>query len=315
VEVVAVVTQPDKPVGRSGTPAPPPVKLLAQSHGLPVLQPVTLRRPAAAAALRRLEPELGMVAAYGKILPPDVLAVPARGHLNVHASLLPRWRGAWPIGAAILAGDAETGVSIMLLDETMDTGPVLGTRTEPILPDDTTPILERRLARLGADLLVEVLPGYLDGSIVPQPQADTQATYCHVVGKADGLVDWTQSAAAIERQVRALQPWPQAHTTYDGKQLQILKAHVVSAGEADNVLSLTRTVDSTDPQTTRNTPDSAPVALTPGTVVRLGKGAAVITGADLLALDEVQLEGRTPVPVRSFVNGYRGFIGSRLGSR
>lgn len=294
VEVVGVVTQPDKPAGRSGRPAPSPVKALAQAHDLPVLQPVTLRRPAVAAALRRLTPELGIVAAYGKILPADVLAVPARGHLNVHASLLPRWRGAWPIGAAILAGDSETGVSIMLLDETMDTGPVLAARTEPILPDDTTPVLERRLARLGADLLVEVVPGYVFGTLVPQAQDDARATYCHLVQKADGLVDWAQPADAVERRVRALHPWPLAFTTYNGKQLQIVKAHPVPAEGADYVA-----------------PPGPPPST--GTVVRLGRGAAVVTGAGLLALDQVQLEGRSAVPIRSFINGYRDFIGSRLG--
>jgi methionyl-tRNA formyltransferase len=293
-EIVGVVTQPDRPAGRSGTPAPSPVKALAQVHRLPTLQPSTLRRPAVTAALRRLTPELGIVAAYGKILPADVLAVPALGHLNVHASLLPRWRGAWPVGAAILAGDTETGVSIMLLDETMDTGPVLATRTEPIHADDTTPVLERRLARLGADLLVEALPGYVSGTLVPQAQDDARATYCHPVHKADGLVDWAQPADAIERRVRALQPWPLAFTIFNGKQLQIFEAHPVPDDRANE------------------TPPTVP-APSAGTVVRLGKGAAVVTGAGLLALDQVQLEGRSVVSIRSFLNGYRDFVGSRLG--
>ena len=292
VEVVAAVTQPDKPVGRSQWAAPPPVKALALERGLQVLQPATLRRPAPVAALRRLAPALGIVAAYAKILPRDMLEVPPFGHLNVHASLLPRWRGAWPIGAAIMAGDAVTGVSIMRLDAGMDTGPVLAARAEPIRPDDTTATLERRLAPLGAGLLVEVIPGYLAGERVPQPQDDRQATYCHPVRKADGVVDWTQPAAVIERRVRALQPWPVAYTFYAGKQLRILLAHVASQEALAAVVPL------------------GP----PGTVVRLGKGAAVATGDGLLALDQVQLEGRQVVPVHAFVNGHHDFIGSRLGS-
>jgi len=294
VEVVAAVTQPDKPAGRQQRLTPPPVKLLAQEHGMPVLQPVTLRRPAAVEALRRTQPEMGIVAAYGKLLPPDVLALAPRGFLNVHASVLPRWRGAWPVGAAILAGDRETGVSIMLLDEGMDTGPVLAIRHEPIRPDDTTAALEARLAKIGADLLVETLPAYLAGEIAPQPQDDRAATYCHVVRKEAGALDWTQPAAALERRVRAMQPWPIASTTWNGKRLHVLRAHVVPPGAAEG------------------SPGSP--AGTVGPVGPAGKGASVVTGDGLLALDQVQLEGRGAVPVGAFLNGYRTFIGSRLGT-
>jgi methionyl-tRNA formyltransferase len=287
VEVVGAVTQPDKPVGRKQVLTPPPVKALALDHGIPVVQPLTLRRPAVVAALQRFRPEIGIVAAYGKILPADVLGLPQLGHLNVHASLLPRWRGAWPIGAAILAGDAETGVTIMQLDEGMDTGPTLAARAEPIRPDDTTATLEQRLAALGADLLAEVLPRYIAGALELQPQDDAAATYCHPVRKADGLIDWTEPAVQIERRVRAMQPWPVAHTSWNGKQLLVLRARVGVADEAD-------------------TPAAA------GTVVPSGKGAAVTTGEGLLVLEEVQLEGRSPTPIRAFVNGYRAFVGSRL---
>lgn len=291
VEVVAAVTQPDKPTGRSQVLTAPPVKRLALEHGLRVLQPPSLRRPAAASALARLRPELGIVAAYGKILPPEVLDLAPLGYLNVHASLLPRWRGAWPVGAAILAGDTETGVSIMKLDPGMDTGPVLAERREPIRPDDTTGSLEARLASLGAALLCEVLPGYLAGTIVPQAQDDRAATYSHPVRKADGLLDWTKPAADLERQVRAMQPWPGAFTTWDGKQLRVLRSHVAGEGEAA-------------------IPPEAP----PGLVVPAGRRAAVVSGrGTALVLDEVQLEGRAPVPIASFLNGYRTFIGSRLG--
>ena len=298
VEVVGVVTQPDKPVGRSSRPAPPPVKALAVERGLPVLQPVTLRRPAAVAALQRLRPDLGIVAAYGMLLRPDVLAIPPLGYLNVHASLLPRWRGAWPVGAAILAGDEETGVSIMRLDEGLDTGPVLATRREPIRPDDTTATLESRLASLGADLLAETIPGHVAGEIVPQPQDDRSATYCHLVHKSDGLLDWTQPAAALERQVRAMQPWPVAFTTWEGRQLRILKARVAPPSTA-----------APGPGET----GEAAQTLAPGTVVPSARGAAVVAGDGLLILEEVQLEGRAPLPVRAFLNGHPRLIGSRLG--
>ena len=296
VAVAGVVTQPDRPVGRSGQPAPSPVKRLALEHDLPVLQPPSLRRPAAVAALARLRPDLGIVAAFGSILRPDVLALAPRGYLNVHASLLPRWRGAWPVGAAILAGDAETGVTIMRLNEGMDTGPTLARRTEPITPRDTTATLQARLADLGAGLLAETIPGYLDGSLVPRPQDDRAATYCHPVRKEDGRLDWARPAAALERQVRAMQPWPVAFTTWEGKALRVLAARALEALPGD-------------PQPA---PPDGPPPGGPGSVVRAGKGVAVATGAGWLALDELQLEGRGATAGAAFVNGYRGFPGSRL---
>jgi methionyl-tRNA formyltransferase len=288
VAVVGVVTRPDRPVGRSGRPAPPPVKTLAVAHGLPVLQPRSLRRPGAVADLEALHPDVSVVAAYGAILRPDVLAIPPRGHLNVHASLLPRWRGPWPVGAAILAGDAETGVSIMRLDEGTDTGPVLTQRREPVRPEDTTGTLQARLADAGADLLVATLPGYLEGRIVPRPQDDGAATTSRMVTKEDGLLDWSQPAASLERRVRAMQPWPVAWTTWEGKQLRVLRARVVD-----------------------DLPEAPPG---PGHVVRLGRGVAVGTGAGGLVLEQVQLEGRGVVSGAAFVNGYRTFAGSRLGA-
>jgi len=287
VDVVGVVTQPDKPVGRKQTLAPPPVKVLAGRREIPVLQPVSLRRPASVAALARFSPDVGIVAAYGKILRPDVLQLPRHGHLNVHASLLPRWRGAWPVGAAILAGDDVSGVSIMRLDEGMDTGPVLAEHREPIRPNDTTETLERRLAALGAGLLVETLPAYLAGELKPQPQDDARATYCHVVSKSEGQIDWSQPAAQIERHVRAMTPWPGSFTTWEGKQLRIVRARA-----AEGVAS----------------------GAAPGTVVRHDGGAAVVTGDGRLLLEEVQLEGKKAMPIQALLNGYRTFVGSRLGA-
>jgi len=283
VEVVGVVTQPDRPVGRKQVLTPPPVKRLADERGVPVLQPETLRRRSVIADLARLEPDVGIVAAYGKILRTAVLALPTLGHLNVHASLLPRWRGAWPIGAAIRAGDEETGVTIMQLDDGLDTGPLLASGREPIYPDDTTRSLEPRLARLGAELLRETLPAYLRGDLQPQPQDEAQVTHCRAVEKADGQIDWSRSAAEIERHVRAMTPWPSAWTTWQGKQLRVLRAHYVERGGG-----------------------------VPGMVVPAGRGAEVMTGEGALALDYVQLEGRRPSPIDWFVNGYRELLGSRV---
>jgi methionyl-tRNA formyltransferase len=233
---------------------------------------------------------VGIVAAYGAILRPDVLALPPRGFLNVHASLLPRWRGAWPVGAAILAGDAETGVSVMQMDEGMDTGPVVARRAEPVRPDDTTATLQDRLAALGADLLVETLPAFLTGSLLPQPQDDRAATYSHPVRREDGRLDWSRPAPDLERQVRAMQPWPVAWTEWEGRTLRVLAAHVLDAAP----------------------PGVAGGASEPGRVARAGRGAAVATGAGWLGLDVVQLEGRGATPGAAFVNGYRSFPGSLL---
>ena len=279
-----MVTQPDRPVGRRQILTPPPVKRLALERGVPVLQPETLRDKSALAALVSLAPDVGIVAAYGKILRPRLLTLPRLGHLNVHASLLPRWRGAWPIGAAIVAGDDVTGVTIMRLDEGLDSGPTLSARTEPILPDDTTESLEPRLARLGADLLVEALPAYLSGALIPTPQDESRATHCRAVEKIDGLIDWRKPAIQLERQARAMRPWPIAWTTWQGQQLRVLRAHVAD-GKA-----------------------------TPGAVLAHGKGAAVGTAAGLLVLDEVQLQGKSAASASSFVNGYRTFVGSVLGA-
>jgi methionyl-tRNA formyltransferase len=184
-----------------------------------------------------------------------------------------------------MAGDTETGVTIMRLDEGLDTGPTLAARPEPIRPDDTTETLEPRLARLGADLLVETLPAYLAGTLTPQTQDDAHATHCRAVEKADGLIDWSKSAVEIERQVRAMRPWPIAWTTWHGQQLRVLRASVA---------------------------DGAP-GPAPGTVLAHGRGAAVVTGDGLLTLGAVQLQGKKAAPVAAFVNGYRGFVGSVLG--
>ncbi|MER3399130.1 MAG: methionyl-tRNA formyltransferase [Chloroflexota bacterium] len=285
--LVGVFTRPDKPAGRGRQPTPSPVKELALRLGLPVYQPATLRRPAAVELLRSLEPEVVVVAAYGLILPREVLAVPPHGCLNVHPSLLPRWRGPSPIPFAILAGDEFTGVTVMLMDEGMDTGPILA-RSEPVPigPEDTTATLTPKLAEVGARLLLGTLPKWVAGQIIPEPQDDSQATYSRLLKKEDGVIDWGRSAEEIWRQVRAFDPWPGAFTWWEGKLLKILACQPLPGSSL------------------------AP----PGTVVGLDGGAAVQTGSGLLKLERVQLEGRRAVGIGEFLRGYPRFIGSRLPS-
>jgi methionyl-tRNA formyltransferase len=282
--VVAVITQPDRPAGRGRRLAPAPVKEFAQAHGLPLLQPPRVRDPAVVAELAALNAEVTVVAAFGQILPQEILDVPAHGSLNVHASLLPRWRGAAPIPAAILAGDAQTGVTIMLMDAGLDTGPILVQRACPVGPEDTTGTLTARLAQMGADLLLAVLPGWLHGEIVPQRQDPAGVTLSPRIDKKAGHIDWGRSADEIDRQVRAYQPWPGAYTAWQGRQLKILRA----------------------------TPLDKKAEATPGTVVALPEGPAVVTGQGVLLLREVQVEGKRPTQAETFVRGARGFIGEIL---
>jgi methionyl-tRNA formyltransferase len=281
-EVVGVVTQPDRPAGRRQQLQMPPVKLVAQRAGIPVFQPEKVRRPDAADMLRAWAPELFVVAAFGQILPQAVLDIPTRGAINVHASLLPRWRGAAPIQAAIRAGDRESGVTIMLMDAGLDTGPMLTQRAVAIAPDETGQSLHDKLALLGADLLVETLPGYLGGSITPQAQDDARSTYAPMIKKDEGHIDWRQSAAAVERLVRAFNPWPGAYALWNG---QTLKVHsgAIGTGTAD-----------------------------PGAVITDGERVAIGTGAGLFYPHIVQLAGRTPLTVTDFVRGRQDFTGSRL---
>lgn len=283
--IVGVVTQPDAPAGRGGHLAMSPVKRLALQHGLTILQPERLRRPEAVDALRALKPDVQIVAAFGQILPRAVLDIPPLGTLNVHASLLPRWRGAAPITAAILAGDEITGVTIMHLDEGMDTGDILAQSSTPILPEDTTGSLTARLADLGAALLLETLPRWAHGEIQPQPQDDTQATVCRPVRKEDGRIAWQQPAAALARAVRAYSPWPGSFTFWNGKLLKVIAARPLVSDH---------------------------ITAEPGTVISTPEGPAVMTGDGLLLLLQVQLAGRRVLSGPDFVRGQRDFIGARL---
>lgn len=225
-EIVAVVTRPDRPVGRHATITPPPVKVAAVKLGIPIFQPEKLKelpRDALAA-------DLFVVISYGKILPQWLLDLPKHGCVNVHGSLLPRWRGASPIQAAIAAGDTESGVTIMKMDAELDHGPILAMKSEPIRTDDTGGSLHNRLAILGAEMLPETLAKYLDETITPQEQHHAHATTCRILTRDDGKIDWTKSAEEIERLVRAYNPWPGTWTIHEEKRLKVLSVHFVGAG-------------------------------------------------------------------------------------
>lgn len=280
--LAGVVTQPDREAGRGRRVEMPPVKQAAQRLGLPVIQPRRLREPEAMAQLRAWAPDLIVVAAFGQILRPEVLDLPRFGCINVHASLLPRWRGAAPIPAAILAGDSETGVTIMRMDPGLDTGPILAQRAIPILPNDTGRTLSDRLSTLGADLLLEVLPDYLAGGITPVPQDDSRATYAGQLTKEAGRLDLSLPAADSARRVRAFDPWPGTFVQWQGGPLKVLAAH------------------------------SLPGPASPGEVVSIDRSPAIGTGDGWLVLDQVQPAGKKPMKGEEFVRGARGFVGARL---
>ena len=223
--VVGVVTQPDRAAGRGRELKPPPVKTLALELDIPVIQPEKLRDPEAMEQLRAWSPDVIVVAAFGQILRQDVLDLPKFGCINVHASLLPRWRGAAPINAAILHGDEETGITIMKMDAGLDTGPILTQRSVRIQPDETAGSLFETLSQLGADLLLETLPGYISGEIKPSPQPEEGATYAPMLKKEDGLLDFSRPAEELERKVRAFNPWPGTYFDWDGGRLKVHKAH------------------------------------------------------------------------------------------
>jgi methionyl-tRNA formyltransferase len=229
-ELVGVITQPDRPKGRDLKLAPPPLKVVAERLKLPTHQPAPIKEAAAVETLRSLRPDLIVIVAYGQILPKTVLEIPPRGCVNVHASLLPRWRGAAPIQYAILHGDRETGVTTMFINERMDAGDIILQRTEPIRVDDTSATLHDRLAKLGAELLVETVELIAKGRAPRAPQDESRATYAKKINKEDGRIDWTQPAEHIERQIRAYNPWPGAYTFLDETMLKLWRAVVVEPG-------------------------------------------------------------------------------------
>ena len=282
---VAAYTQPDRPAGRGRRLRPSPVKLHALASGIPVYQPATLRDPATQAELAALEPDLLIVAAYGLILPPAVLAIPRLGCVNIHASLLPRWRGAAPIQRAILAGDAETGVCLMQMEAGLETGPVYVRAAIPIARGMTGGELHGQLAALGAATLQAALPNLLAGRLTPEPQNDAGATYAAKLDKAEAELDWSRPAIDLERQVLAFNPYPVTQTRLDEYTLRVWRA-------------VAETESSTAP---------------PGTVLGEGpEGIVVAAGAGRLRLIEVQLPGGKPQAAVAFLNA-RQLAGRRLG--
>jgi len=274
-EVIGVVTQPDRESGRGRTVNSPPVKTVALELGLNVIQPEKLRTPQAMNQLRLWNPDLIVVAAFGQILKPEILALPPRGCLNIHASLLPRWRGAAPIQAAILAGDLEGGVTIMKMDQGVDTGGIISQRAIRITTEDTAGSLAEKLSRLGADLLLETLPHYLSAELQPRSQDEGQATYAPMLKKEDGLLDFAKPVDELVRRVRAFHPWPGAHFEWNGATLKVHAAHAEAGGAPEG----RRLVH-------RNQP-------------------AVSARGGLLVLDEVQPAGKKSMSGRAFLSGAR----------
>ena len=286
-EVKALVTQPDRASGRGLALVSPKVKPVAERHGIPVLQLARVRAPEAQEALRKLEPELQVVVAFGQILPRAVIDLAPRGTVNVHASLLPRLRGAAPIQWAIANGDTETGVTTMQIDEGLDTGPLLLARALAIGPEETAAELEPRLARLGGELLVETLAGLASGSVTPVPQDAARATHAPLLRKEDGRVDWTLSSHAIACRARGFHPWPGAYTSHEGRLLKLLRVREVagdSRAEAGHVVELSAK----------------------GILVACGPGS-------LLLLEEVQPESRKAMRAAAWAQGARLRLGARLG--
>jgi methionyl-tRNA formyltransferase len=289
-ELATVITRPDKPVGRGQEIIYSPVKQTALAHNIPVWQPGSLKKPENIEALALYSADLYIVAAFGQILPQAVLDQPRYGTLNIHASLLPKYRGVSPISEAILQGDSETGVTIMLLDAGVDTGPMLLKKSMPLSGDETTGTLTPKLAELGAQALLETLPRWIGGEITPEPQDLEKASHTHMLHKEDGHISCEQPAAVLARKVRAYNPWPAAYTSWRGKLLKILSAHPVP-------------FELTEP-------------IAPGTV-KLREEAghkmlAIITGNGLLAVTQVQLEGKKAMSAEEFLRGYGQIVGEVL---
>ena len=282
-EVVLVVTQPDRPVGRGQQIAHSPVKQTALAHNIPVFQPAKMKPPETQQTLASYNADVAVVAAYGRILPPALLNTPKHGCINVHASLLPRWRGAAPIAYCIWHGDKETGVGIMRMEEGLDTGPVFAEARIAIADDDTVATLTPKLAQVGAKALVEALPKIVSGALQAKPQAEEGITHAKPLAKTDGQLDVTKPAHELERQIRAMQPWPVASLTLGGTKVLIGKARVVEGTGA------------------------------PGEVIQADKrGVVVACGANALALDEIQLPGKKMMPSAAWVNGRGVAIGAKF---
>ncbi len=284
-EIAAVVTQADAPSGRGQREGASPVRERASALNVPVLTPQRLDE-AFWVQIQRLQPDVAVLAAYGKILPPPLLEIPSKGFLNVHPSLLPKHRGASPVAGALLAGDHEAGVTIIVLDEALDHGPIVAQDSLVIEPHEHRPSLERRLARLGATLLTSSLLPYLAGERPPRPQDHAQATFTKILKREQAVIDWRRSADEIERRIRAFDPWPGTTTEWRGTRLKILDARI------HHQMAKQR----------------------PGTVMMFNQTPAVVCGHDLLVLTTLQLPGKPPTDALAFSRGYADFVGSVLGN-
>lgn len=283
-KLLAVVTQPDKKVGRKQVVTSPPVKNFALNKGYEVLQPEKIKgNKEFIEKIRSLQPDLIVVVAYGFILPQELIDIPKYGVINVHASLLPKYRGASPIQSVILNGDKETGVSIMLIDDKMDHGPLLGQKTITITDNDNFESLHDKLAQLGADLLVDIIPQYYSEQIKPVAQDESKATYCQLIKKEDGKIDLYKSPIEIVNRVRALNPWPGTWVNWNSKNLKLLKVKWIE----DNSHEI-------------------------GEVFKYNQGLAVECIEDALEILELQLEGKKPMTAKEFLNGYSDIVGARL---
>ena len=284
-EITAVVTQPDKPKGRSDKLIPSPVKECALRYGIPVLTPKKIKAPEAVEELKKYEADLFVVAAFGQILSEEILTMPRLGCINIHASLLPKYRGAAPIQWSIIDGEKETGITIMQMDKGLDTGDILFQKVVPILDTDTGESLFDKLAEVGARFLVEVLPDIEAGNIHPIKQDEEKSTYAKMLSKAIGEIDWSKAADTLEHLVRGLNSWPSAYTRLNGKQLKLWQSHVVLGIDKE-----------------------------PGTVCEVTKDAIIVaTGKDGLAITELQLEGKKRMTARDFLAGRAVETGTKLG--
>jgi methionyl-tRNA formyltransferase len=284
--VVLVITQPDRPKGRGRILTPSPVKKIAQNLGYPLLQPQSLKSESVVETIARCEADLIVVVAFGLLLPKMLLNMPPMGAINVHASLLPRYRGPAPIQWALLNGDSETGVTTMQMDPGLDTGPLLLSARTPIYPDDTSTSLHDRLARLGADLLIKTIAASITGDIRPIPQDPSAATRAPMLRKEDGQISWQASSDSIDRFIRAMNPWPGAFTTWAGKRLKVYKAKAVPRA----------------------------VSHPPGTVIEgFADELVVATGEGALSIEEIQEESGKRLPVKAFLCGFKIRPGTLLG--
>lgn len=286
--VVGVVTQPDRPAGRGRQLRPSPVKEAALEANIPVYQPASLKKEETSEPIKAWNPDVIVVAAFGQILRPHVLDMPAHGCINVHASLLPRWRGASPIQHAILDGDTESGITLMKMDVGLDTGPMYVMESVTLEAGETAVSLHDKLSQLGADMLEKHLDNIISGALQPVPQDDSFSTYAPMIKKEDGLLTWTESNVAIDRRIRAMTPWPGAKTEWDANGLKIIKAKPVPLNNALYI---------------------------PGQVVLVGETAVVSTGNGGLQLEIIQLSGKKPMATTDFLRGQPDLIGSILGTK